>query len=271
MHILSPIRLLVSVVQRFRAERLAQTSAALSFATLLALVPMIIVAASLFEHLPFAAGLATALERFLLANLLPEKAGAVIAKIAAQLANRADRVTAIGVAALAVTALMQMLTIEHAFNVIWKVKGSRTMLRRLAIHGIVLILGPLIFGASLVGTTYLASASLGVVDEPAWVTTFVFRVLSFGFLAGLLTLSYWGVPNRAVSAWHAGIGGILAAAGFLAMQKLFAAYVVNFPTYTLAYGPFAAMPIFLIWLFASWTVIVVGALVTAELPRVRAR
>jgi membrane protein len=267
MHILSPLRLIVSVVQRFRGERLAQTSAALSFATLLALVPMIIVAASLFEHLPFAAGLATALERFLLANLLPDKAGAVIAKIAAQFANRAERVTTIGVTALAITAVMQMLTIEHAFNVIWKVKAPRSLLRRLSIHVVVLILGPLIFGASLVGTTYLASASLGVIDEPEWVATFVFRVLSFGFLAGLLTLSYWGVPNRAVSVWHAGIGGTLAAAGFLAMQKLFAAYVVKFPTYTLVYGPFAAMPIFLIWLYASWTVIVVGALVTAELPR----
>lgn len=271
MQILFPFRLIVSVVQRFRGERLAQTSAALSFATLLALVPMIIVAASLFEHLPFAAGLATALERFLLANLLPEKAGVVITKIAEQFANRAERVTAIGVAALAGTAVMQMLTIEHAFNAIWKVKASRTLVRRLAIHGIVLILGPLIFGASLAGTTYLASASLGVVDEPAWVASLVFRILSFSFLASLLTLSYWGVPNRPVSLWHAAVGGILAAGGFLAMQKMFAVYVVKFPTYALIYGPFAAMPIFLIWLYASWTVIVVGALVTAELPRSMSR
>lgn len=268
MHILSAIRLVLSVVQRFRGERLAQASAALSFATLLALVPMIMVAASMFDHLPFTDGLATALKRFLLSNLLPEKAGAVIAKIAGQFANRAESVTTIGVAALAATALMQMLTIEHTFNAIWKAKAPRLLLRRLAIHAVVLLLGPLIFGASLAGITYLASTSLGVIDEPAWVTTFVFRVLSFGFLAGLLTLSYWGVPNRAVSVWHAGVGGILAAAGFFAMQKLFAAYVVKFPTYTLIYGAFAAMPIFLIWLYASWTVIVIGALVAAELPRI---
>jgi membrane protein len=267
MQILAPFHLVIAVIGRFRGERLAQTAAALSFATLLGLVPMIVVAASMIDHLPFAAGIATALERFLLSNLLPERAGAVIAKVVTQFANRAERVTLIGVAALAATALMQMLTIEHAFNAIWNVKAPRSLLRRLAIHVVVLIPGPLIFGGSLLVTTYLASASLGVIDEAPWVTTLVFRVLSFGFLAGLLMLSYWGVPNRAVSAWHAAMGGILAAAGFLAMQKLFAAYIVKIPTYTLVYGPFAAMPIFLIWLYASWTVILIGALVTAELPR----
>jgi membrane protein len=267
MHMLAPFRLTVSVVRRFRGDRLAQTAAALSFATLLGLVPMIVVAASLIEHLPFAAGIASALEKFLLANLLPEKAGAVIARVVGQFADRAGRVTMIGVGALAATALMQMLTIEHAFNVIWKVRAPRSLLRRIAIHGIVLVLGPLIFGASLLGVTYLVSASLGVVDEAPWVASFVVRALSFASLAGLLLLAYWGVPNRAVSVWHAAVGGVLAAAGFLAMQKLFATYVVKFPTYTLVYGPFAAMPIFLVWLYASWTVILVGALVTAELPR----
>jgi membrane protein len=84
-------------------------------------------------------------------------------------------------------------------------------------------------------------------------------------------LAYWGVPNRRVSIWHAGFGGVVAAAGFLGIQKLFAAYVVKFPTYTLVYGSFAAMPIFLIWLYASWTVILVGALITAELPKAGGR
>lgn len=267
MHLLAPFRLIASVVRRFRSERLAQTSAALSFATLLGLVPMIVVAASLIDHLPFAAGIATALERFLLANLLPDKAGAVIAKVVGQFADRAGRVTFIGVGALAATALMQMLTIEHAFNAIWKIKAPRSLLRRIAMHVVVLLLGPLIFGVSLMGLTYLVSASLGLVDETPWVASFVFRAVSFTVLALLLTLAYWGVPNRAVSAWHAFLGGLLAAGGFLAMQKLFALYVVQFPTYTLIYGPFAAMPIFLIWLYVSWTVILVGALLAAELPR----
>jgi membrane protein len=267
MLLLAPFRLTRRVVYRFRGERLAQTSAALSFATLLALVPMIIVVASMIDHLPFAAGIGTALEKFLLANLLPDKAGAVIAKVVGQFADRADRITMIGVLALGATALMQMLTIEHAFNAIWKVSAPRSLLRRVVIHAMVMVLGPFIFGVSLAVITYLVSVSLGLIDEAQWISALVIRSVSFAFLAGLLGFAYWGVPNRPVSRWHAGFGGVLAAAGFLAMQRLFALYVVKFPTYTLIYGPFAALPIFLGWLYASWTVVLIGALVTAELPR----
>ena len=207
------------------------------------------------------------MREFLLAHLLPEKAGAVIANVVGQFAGRAENVTMVGIAALAATALMQMLTIEHAINTIWKVRASRSLLRRLWIHGLALLLGPLLFGASLATTTYLASASLGLVAEPEWVTTMVFRILSFGFVAGLFALLYWGVPNRNVSRWHAAVGGLLAAGGFLGMQRLFGLYIVKFPAYALVYGSFAALPIFLVWLYASWTVILVGALVTAELPK----
>jgi membrane protein len=266
MLLLAPFRLVARVAGRFSSERLAQTAAALSFATLLGLVPMIVVAASLIQHLPFAATIGKALEKFLLANLLPEKAGAVIAKVVAQFAGRADQVTMIGILVLAATALMQMLTIEHAFNVIWKIKAPRSLPKRLLMHGLALILGPLLFGVSLAVVTYLASASLGLISEPLWLTKAVFGALSFMSVAGLFALLYWGVPNRTVSGWHASIGGVLAAGGFLAMQRLFSLYVVKFPTYTMVYGPFAAMPIFLIWLYASWTVVLIGALVAAELP-----
>jgi membrane protein len=267
MLLLAPFRLFVRVSRRFRVERLAQTVGALSFATLLGLVPMIVVAASLIDNLPFAADIGRALQKFLLANLLPDKAGTVIAKYVGQFADRADRVTLVGTAALAASAIVQMLTIEHAFNAIWRIKAPRSLPRRLAIHLSTLLLGPLIFGVSLAATTYLASVSLGLVAEAKWLTALVLRTLSFGFLAILFALLYWGVPNRAVARRHALVGGLLAAAGFLALQKLFDLYIIKLPTYTLIYGAFSAIPIFLVWLYASWTVIVVGALLTAELPR----
>ena len=266
MRLLAPFRLIIRVVRRFRVERLAQTAAALSFVTLLALVPMIAVAASLIDNLPFAGGISMALEKFLLANLLPDKAGAVIAKYVGQFAGRAERMTWIGFGAVAATAVMQMLTIEHAFNAIWKIKSPRPMFRRLVMHALALLLGPLAFGGSLAATTYLTSVSLGLVAEPPWLTTLIFRVLPLLFLAGLFALLYWAVPRKIVVGWHAVFGGILAAAAFAGMQRLFGQYVIEFPTYTLVYGPFAAVPIFLAWLYLSWSVILAGALVTAELP-----
>lgn len=264
--ILAPFRLVIRVARRFGSERCAQTAAALSFATLLGLVPMLALAAVLIEHLPFGIKLAAALEKFVLSTLLPEKAGTVIAKYLGQFAHRAERVTLIGFGLLAVTALTQMLTIEHAFNAIWKVRQHRPWLRRLGLHLLALVIGPLVFGGAIATVSYLAGASFGLLDEPRWVRLAVAQLLPFLFLAGLLGLLYWALPNRPVSRWHAGLSGTLAALAFVGMQQLFALYVVKLPTYTLIYGAFAAIPIFLAWLYLSWTVILLGALLTAELP-----
>jgi membrane protein len=264
--LLAPFRLVANVVRRFRAESCAQTAAALSFATLLGLVPMLIVGAALIEILPFGIKLSAALENFLLATLLPEKAGAVIAKYLGQFAHRAERVTWIGLAALAVTALLQMLTIERTFDTIWKVQRRRAWLKRLGLHLLALLAGPLVFGGALASITFLATASLGLVDEPHWVSVAFLETLPLVFLAGLFGLLYWALPNRPVARWHAGFAGVLAALAFVGMQRLFALYVVKLPTYTLIYGAFSAVPIFLLWLYLSWSVILVGALVTAELP-----
>jgi len=259
-------RLVRNVVRRFGAEHYAQTAAALSFATLLGLVPMVVVGAALLEWLPFGVKLSAVLERFLLDTLLPEKAGQVIAKHLAAFAQRAERVTWIGLAFLTVTALMQMLTIERSFAAIWKVKKSRPLVKRVGLHLLTLLLGPLAFGSALASTTYLATVSFGWVAEARWMRLLFSEALPPFFLALLFGLLYWALPNRTVSRWHAAFSGILTALAFVGMQRLFALYIVKLPTYALIYGAFAALPIFLLWLYLSWTVILIGALITAELP-----
>lgn len=267
--LLAPFRLVARIVRRFRAERHGQTAAALSFATLLGLVPMIAMGAALIEALPFGIKLAAALEKFLLATLLPEKAGTVIAKYLGQFAGRAGRMTWIGFGALMATGLLQMLTIEHAFNAVWNVRQRRPWLRRLGLHLLALLVGPLVFGGALLSITFLVTASFGLIDEPGWLRLAFSHATPLAFLAGLFSLLYWALPNRPVSAWHAGFSGALAALAFVGMQRLFALYVVKFPTYTLIYGAFSAVPIFLAWLYLSWSIILVGALLAAELSRTR--
>lgn len=262
----APFQLVINVVRRFRAERYAQTAAALSFATLLGLVPMLVVGATLIDTLPFGIKLATALEQFLRATLLPEKAGDVIAKYLGQFTHRAGRATWIGLALLGTTALLQMLTIERAFDAIWKVRKQRPWLKRLGLHLLTLLLGPLVFGGALASITFLATVSFGLVDEPRWVRIAFSETLPLTFLVLLFSLLYWALPNRPVSRWHAGISGFLAALAFVGMQWLFALYIVKLPTYALIYGAFAVVPIFLLWLYLSWSVILIGALMTAELP-----
>jgi membrane protein len=262
----SLILLPVRVVQRFFSERFLQTASSLSFATLLGLVPLVAVVVAIITHFPFASGLSGALEKFLLTNLLPDRAGAVIAKYLGQFAHKAERLTWIGALALAATALIQMTTIEHAFNAIWRITDPRPLVRRIALHLMTLMVGPVVFGGSLAITTFLASVSFGLVNEPFWAGTVFFRTVSVIFTAALFASLYWAVPNRRISWLHAAIGGFIATAGFAGLQKLFEVYIAKLPTYTVVYGAFAAMPIFLIWLYLSWSVILIGALVVAELP-----
>ena len=169
---------------------------------------------------------------------------------------------------LAATALIQMLTIERAFNQIWRVKASRPLLRRLAMHLLALLLGPVAFGASLAAISFVAGVSFGLLHEPVWVNTFVIRgVLPFAFMTALFGLLYWAVPNKPVRPWHAGFGGAMAALGFVGLQKLFTLYIAaGFTVNAVVYGAFSAIPVFLAWLYASWSVILVGALLVAELP-----
>ena len=254
------------VFRRFVDERCAQAAAALSFSTVLSLVPMIAIAVMIIAHLPFAEGLSKALEQFLLANLLPDRAGAVIVKYVGEFTRKTQHLTLVGGLALIATALVQMLTIEHTFNAIWEVRERRPLLRRIAMHMLALLLGPLLFGGSLVATTFIASTSYGLVVEPVWAKADLLKAVTFAFMAAVFALVYWAVPNRRIVPWHAACGGLLAALAFSLMQRLFGLYVAKFPTYAVIYGAFAAIPIFLLWLYLSWAVILVGALVVAEIP-----
>jgi membrane protein len=252
-------------IERFRAERCVQTASSLAFTTLLALVPLLAIALVLISKFELFAGLGEALRGFLLANLLPDKAGKIIATYALQFSHKAGQLTAIGTGMIVVTATMLMLSVDHAFGRIWRVKQPRPLLRRVAIYLGVLVLGPIVLGASIAAATYLFTASLGLVAEPRWLTNFFLKMLPVAMLAALFALLYFVVPNRRVEPWHAVAGGVVAAAGFALIQRMFGIYIAQFPTYTLIYGAFATVPIFLVWLYLSWLVVLVGALTAAVL------
>ncbi|MBI5862496.1 MAG: YihY family inner membrane protein [Rhodocyclales bacterium] len=268
MWLLAPTRLVVRSIRRFRAEHCVQTAAALSFSTLLGLVPMIMAGIGIISFFPEGIGLSKALEKFLLANLLPEKAGGTIAKYVGQFVVRAEKLTFFGILVFSATAVMQMLTIERAFNRIWHIKKDRPFIQRLILHALTLTLGPLFFGASLAVISLVLSASFGLIDEPAWVQFFVMRsALPFVFMAVLFALLYWRVPNKQVNPWQALSGGVLSACGLIGVQKVFTFYLASFTATTVVYGAFSIMPVFLLWLHASWSVILFGAIWAAEMPK----
>lgn len=259
-------RFLVHVLRRFNQDRCFQIASTLTFTTLIALVPLVTIALTLISAFPFFSGLSEHIHAFLLANMLPEKAGIVVTGYIEQFSGRAGQLTALGTVVLAVTAVLMMFTIEGAFNSIWRISRPRPVVQRILIYWAALTLGPVLIGASLSITSYVVSTSLGFAEQVPFAKATILGLVPFALTCAAFTLLYYVVPNRAVRPRHALLGGFIAGIVFEIMKRGFALYIAKFPTYTLVYGAFAVIPIFLLWIYFSWLVIVLGALIVALAP-----
>ena len=254
----------LALAQRLREDRGFETAGSLTFTSLLALVPLVAVALALAMSFPQYERAAAALARFASAQLLPEGSALVTKQIGA-FAERAGALTSVGLAFLVVTALMLMLTVDAALNRIFRVQRHRHLARRLLVYAAVLTLGPALIGASLYVTSFLVVNSLGFFDLDEYRRN-VLGLLAFLFTCAALTLVYLVVPYRPVALRHAAVGGFVAGVAFELAKRGFGLYVAKLPTYTLVYGAFAIIPLFLLWLYVSWVVVLFGATLTASLP-----
>ena len=260
---------LVDVVRRFYEERALQAAGSLSYTTLLSLVPLFTVALAISTAFPVFDQTIAVLQKFVFENFLPDARG--IETIAAQVQSfteNAGRLTAIGIGFFVVTAVMLMLTIDEALNRIFRVQRRRPLLQQVLIYWAVITLGPVLIGGSLSMSSFAIGASLGWLNLDILADALL-RVLPFVFTCAALTLLYTVVPYRHVQLSHALVSGILAGIAFEVAKRAFAIYLTKFPTYTLVYGAFATLPIFLVWLYVSWAVVLAGATLTAMLPAYR--
>jgi membrane protein len=257
------------VMTRFVQDRCVQIAASLTFTTLLSLVPLITIALTLFSAFPVFEDFSSQIKIFLLENLMPATAGNVITHYTEQFAESAGRLGAAGVVFLAVTAMLMMLTIDQAFNTIWRVTRPRTMLKRLIVYWAVLTLAPVLVGASLSLTSWLVGLSMGYAKHIPIFGVGVLKVLPVLFTTLAFAMLFRLVPNRYVPLSHALIGGLVASVLFETMNRVFGLYISHFPAYKLVYGAFASVPIFLMWVYLSWLTILLGAVVAASLPHWR--
>ncbi len=249
----------IAVVRRFYEDRGAQVAGSLTFTTLLAIVPLLTVALALATAFPVFDQAIGTLQAFLFENFLPDAAGlqAISEQILA-FSEEAGRLTAIGLIFLLVTAVMLMLTIDDALNRIYRVRRRRPLGQQVIMYWSVLTLWPVLIGTSLSTTSLLIGETSALV-----------RLIPFVFTWAALTVLYILVPYRHVLFRHAAAGALLAGVAFEVAKRAFAVYLQNFPTYTLIYGAFATLPIFLVWVYLSWLVVIAGAVLTAMLPGYR--
>lgn len=262
-------RFLRFVVARLREDRAAEMAASLTFTALLSLVPLLTIMLTLFSAFPVFDELANSLRHFVLSNMLPETGGRMITRYMEQFAASASRLTAMGIVLLGMTAMWMMLTIDNAFQRIFRVTVKRKLLQRILVYWAVITLAPLLVGGSLSLTSWLTGLSLDFARQLPAPGLLLLKLMPVLLSAAAFTLLFRVVPNRYVPLRHALIGGMVAAVAFALMNQAFAFYITNFPTYKLVYGAFASLPIFLLWIYFSWLMLLSGAIIAAAIPHWR--
>jgi membrane protein len=265
-------RLAGFVARRTGEDRVAQVAGSLTFTTVLSLVPLATVAFALFTAFPIFGSFQSSLQDFLATHLMPSQINSQIFKYLNQFASKAKGLTTLGMIVLFVTSVMTMMTVESAFNVIWRVRKSRPFAQRVLVYWAIITLGPILFGVSLSMSSYLFAQSLAFAGShnlmpPVIQWALASAPLPFTVLA--FTILYVFLPNCRVEWRDAVIGGLIAAVAFELAKRGFGIYVRSIPTYTAVYGAFAALPVFLLWVYLCWMITLIGAMVASAVPAIR--
>jgi membrane protein len=255
--------------RRLREESLPQVAGSLTFTTVFALVPLLTIALAIFTTFPMFQALRQGLEAYFVQSVMPKQIATPILNNLTMFAAKATRLSAVGAVALVVTSVAMMGTIERVFNRIWRVKAERSWARRILVYWAILTLGPVLVGVSLSMSTHVYMATSDLVGAVPVLGALVYAVLSLAVTAAAFTLMYVVVPNRLVDWRDALWGGLMAALFFELAKRGFAVFITKFPTYSRIYGTLAALPLFLLWIYLSWMITLIGALFTAALPVVK--
>ena len=268
-----PVAFVRGVVARLTGVGLARTAAALSYATVLNLVPLFTVAFVFVARYPLFHQWLDALERFLVKHLLAES-GAVVRSYLTEFTSKAGGLQGASIVLVVITAVLLVATIEREINAIWGVREPRSWPRRVFVYTLGVTAGPLSIGAAIFAITWLLETSVAQAPFVSPAVALLTTPVAIAVTTLAFTLLYALLPARRVPLKAAFWGGLFAALGFEVAKYGFRLYVTTVPTYQVIYGTLAVVPLFLLWIYVSWYVILVGAAVTATLseggPRGRA-
>lgn len=250
--------------RRFKTDRGWRMAAGLSYTSLLAIIPLAAITFSMLAAFPVFEGMRDQIQDAIFSNLLPQSADSMRDQFDQFIANTTS-LSSIGIIGIVATTILLFVTIEADLNAIFRVSKPRPLIPRLLVFWAMITLGPVLVGTALSLATYafVATQWLGV-DAIGGVMAWPLfgRALSSLLIAAAFTVFYVVIPNRAVSPRAALVGGLSAGVLFTALRYMFGWYVATFPTYQSIYGALSVVPIFLIWMFLSWTVVLLGAYIT---------
>lgn len=251
-------------IRRVKREQIQVVAGYLSYVCIMSLVPLVVVMLSMMTSFPLFSELQDSLEAFVYENFVPAASDVVKAYITIFVDN-ASKMSAVAITFLFVVALLLISSIDKTFNHIWRVSQKRRTVTSLALYWMVLTLGPIFVGASIALSSHVVSIVSGDgADVFILIEWFIYLLPLIASTLVFVTL-YMAVPNVAVPFKFAISGAIVASLLFELAKKAFAAYLTAFPSYQVIYGALATIPILFLWIYVSWFVVLIGALISVSI------
>lgn len=253
------------IARRFNDDQCFEAAGALSFTTVFAMVPLFTVALSVFASFEEFGRFSEQVTTFVFRHFVPTS-GMEIEAYIREFVAKASHLTAVGTIALIISGLLLMTSIEHSFNRIWRLVSPRRALPQFLVFWTALTIGPLLVGAGLaVSSALLASPYMARFSEQLGLEAMALATMPFLVTFAAATLAYLIIPNCPVRLRHAVIGGLFTSAAFEIAKGLFTEFVGQFASYRQIYDTVAFIPVFLLWIYVSWVVVLLGASLTAAL------
>ena len=261
---ITQLRILLLAVRRFNLDKCELRASALTFYSLLSIVPVVALA--------FAVAKGFGVEKILGEQLMAKMQGQeevaerLIGFAQSVLENtRGGAIAGVGIVLLFWTVIKVLGNIEKSFNDIWGIKIPRTMGRKLADYLSVMMICPvLLITASSITVLLTARVSsmlerLSFLGYLADVLIWLLNILPYGVIWLVFTFIYVFMPNTKVELRSALWGGILAGTIYQLVQLAYITFQIGVSNYGAIYGSFAALPLFLVWLQLSWIIVLLGA------------
>jgi membrane protein len=260
-HIKNNYRLVADLCYRFNEEGYSSLAASLAYSTLLSLVPLMLISFYVLSFFPTFKGTGVTIQDFILKNFIATSAS-VIANHLTQFLRQLQILTMTNLLAFAFVSILLIYNMVHAFNRVWKVRMRYYYGLSFVMYSLVLLLTPIFFGSLMLLSSYVASLPL-FTNEQGSVFVREPLLLILPYFSAFVTFTFlnWVLPSTSVKLRYAALAGLATTMLFEIAKYLFSLYLSMVPTYQIIYGALATIPIFLVWLYVTWTIILFGALV----------
>ncbi len=246
---------------RFFADRCLTYAASLAFTTLLSLVPLMMFIFYILSFFPALKIAGQQIEQFIFQNFVASSANTISQQLQTFL-NHVGVMSWWNVSALFFFAIMMVFSMVDAVNNVWHATLKRDFAWSFVVYIILLFVAPITFAILILITSYLTSLPfLSDVMNVMMIKKPIFFI--FPFIVEWLVFSafHWMMPSCPVVFRYALIAGFVTMTLFEVAKWGFVQYIHYFPTYQMVYGALAIIPIFFVWIYLSWLIVIVGALI----------